>query len=112
MRVSKRCTEAALDFLAALLPGTTPKQFHTDPTPLQRACYPLVQAAFHLYEKEWNSEPRDQGYDIRDWKWPAEQLREPEPFADGRDEVTPPWDVLLRAAYATCHWGGIRSMWL
>jgi hypothetical protein len=52
----------------------------------------LVEAAFKMYELTWANMG---GWDIRDWKWPADTLKEGGAEFYKSDE---PWTVLLRRA--------------
>lgn len=82
--------DAAVRFWQMLLKSPE-KPAIGDQGPVFRLCF----AAFHLYQVEWSAQ---RGFDIADWKWPFEVLRNGEEFV-GHEPST----VLLReAVYLAC----------
>lgn len=88
--VNKAVGDAACRFWQMLL-----KSPETPAIDYQGPVFRLCFAAFHLYQLEWSVQ---RGFDIGDWEWPFNVLRQGEEFAG--DE---PWSVLLReAVYLAC----------
>lgn len=90
----KRVVDAATRFLNEVDPDTSWEwiaygRIDGD----QKVAADLVVSAFWLYSLEWGK-----GFDIRDWKWPIDQLKARDDSWSGNFAGNEPWTVLLRQA--------------